>query len=241
MSMKKIAFYVEGQTEMLFMEKLIIEIAGQKNIQIEFQQFQGKKKPIKYLYTKTNISAQNLQYYALIYDCMGDGSVKSRMLEDANSLSFQNYTEVIGLIDLYDRPDLAKFEKLIIGGMQENGKIIPLLPTNTSIIIAVREIEDWFLAECNHYFHIDNLLDNAFIVASELKFNPWTDDLTTRKGPASKDLNAIYKLVGKDYKKHLKIASKTIDCLDYKNLYENIRIRIPKLDELITKIDTFLT
>ena len=244
MSMKKIAFYVEGQTEMLFMEKLIIEIAGQKNIQIEFQQFQGKKKPIKYISIKTTISTQNPQYYILIYDCMGDGSVKSRMLEDANSLFLQNYTEIIGLIDLFPNfslADLAKLEKYIIGGIQENGKTTPSLPAKTSIVIAVREIEDWFLAECNHYFHIDNLLNDILISTSELKFNPWTDDLTIRKGSASKDLNAVYKLVGKDYNKHLETTSKTINCLDYANLYLNIRAKIPKLDELITKIDTFLT
>ncbi len=239
--MKKIAFYVEGQTEMLFLEKLIIEIAGQKNIQIEFQQFQGKKKPIKYISIKTTVSTQNPQYYVLIYDCMGDGSVKSRMLEDANSLFLQNYTEIIGLIDLFPLPDLIKFEKYIIGGMQENGKITPFLPNNTSIVIAVREIEDWFLAECNHYFHIDNSLNDALISASALKFNPWTDDLTIRKSPASKDLNAIYELVGKNYNKHFETVSKTTECLNYANLYENIRTKIPKLDELITKIDNFLT
>ena len=33
--MKKIAFFVEGQTEQLFINKLLIEIAGQKNILVE--------------------------------------------------------------------------------------------------------------------------------------------------------------------------------------------------------------
>lgn len=39
--MKKITFFVEGQTEQLFINKLLIEIAGQKNISVELEQFQG--------------------------------------------------------------------------------------------------------------------------------------------------------------------------------------------------------
>jgi hypothetical protein len=37
--MKKIAFYVEGQTEQFFINKLLIEIAGRKNIEIELKKF----------------------------------------------------------------------------------------------------------------------------------------------------------------------------------------------------------
>jgi len=39
--MKKIAFFVEGQTELIFINKLLIEIAGQKNISI--RQFKFNK------------------------------------------------------------------------------------------------------------------------------------------------------------------------------------------------------
>ena len=35
--MKKIAFYVEGQTEQFFVKTLLIEIAGYKNIEIELE------------------------------------------------------------------------------------------------------------------------------------------------------------------------------------------------------------
>ncbi len=42
--MKKIAFYVEGLTEQFFINKLLIEIAGQKNIEIELRQFQGARR-----------------------------------------------------------------------------------------------------------------------------------------------------------------------------------------------------
>ena len=73
--MKKIAFYVEGQTEQFFINKLLIEITGKKNIQIELQQFQEVGKPTKSVYPKTAANPQNPQHFTLIFDCMGDGDL----------------------------------------------------------------------------------------------------------------------------------------------------------------------
>jgi len=39
--MKKIAFFVEGQTEQLFINKLLREIAGHKNIAVKLYQLIG--------------------------------------------------------------------------------------------------------------------------------------------------------------------------------------------------------
>ena len=243
--MKKIAFYVEGQTEQFFVNKLLIEIANQNSIEIGLLQFGGIGKPTKSIYPKTTTQAQNPKHYALIFDCMGDGGVKPRILQDANSLFLQGYSEIIGLRDLYPLTDLAKFENELINGTQRNGRIItqPLL-ANTSVVIAIREIEDWFLAECNHYTCIDASLNSTLL--SSLGFNPCVDDLTTRTHSAAVDLHNIYKLAAKAYvdnngNKRKNRVERTVECLDYANLYLNIRHKIPKLNELITKIDNFLT
>lgn len=238
--MKKIAFYVEGQTEQFFVNKLLIEIAGQKNIQIELQQFQGIGRPTKVIYPKTTSNPQNPQHFALIFDCMGDGGVKPRILQDAVSLFNQGYSEIIGLRDLYPLNDLGRLHNELHNGTQRNGQqIIPPLPNNTSIIIAVREIEDWFLAETNHYLCIDSSLNpTAFL---SLNFNPFSEDLTNRNTAAADDLKDIYQLANKTYNKNKDKAERTVECLDYTNLYLNVRKRIIKLDELITKIDTFLS
>lgn len=240
--MKKVAFYVEGQTEQFFINKLLIEIAGRRNIQIELQQFQGNGKPTKVIYPKTLSQPQNPQHFALIFDCMGDGGVKTRILQDAISLFSQGYGEIIGLRDLYPLPNLAKFENELINGTTKNGRIItPPLPTSTSIVIAVREIEDWFLAECNHYNCIDNLLTLDQSQLSNLGFNPCSEDLTVRNTSAADDLKSVYQLVGKTYNKSKEKVERTVDCLDYANLYLSIRHKISKLNELIAKIDNFLT
>lgn len=240
--MKKIAFYVEGQTEQFFINKLLIEIAGQKNIQIELQQFRGYGKPTKIIYPKTTAQPQNPQHYALIFDCVGDGGVKTRILQDFTSLFAQGHSEIIGLLDLYPRTDLGKFENELINGTHRNGRVItPPLPINTSIIVAVREIEDWFLAEGNHFSCIDIKLTSKLINSSALGFNPFTDDLTTRNNSAADDLKSIYNLVTKSYNKRKEKVERTVECLDYANIYLTIKSRITQLNDLINKIDTFLT
>lgn len=243
--MKKIAFYVEGQTEQIFINKLLIEIAGQKNIYIELQQFQGVGKPKKNIYPKTTSHSVSPKHHALIFDCGGDGGVKPRILEDYQRLFSQGYSEIIGLLDLYPRTDLTKFENQLINGTIKGGRIITLpLPNNTNIVIAVNEVEAWFLAECNHFECIDSSLKNSFIT-SNVGFDPCTDDMTLLAHPAM-ELHKIYQLANKAYmdkngNKRKNRIERTVECLDYESIYINVRNRITKLNELISKIDNFLT
>lgn len=240
--MKKIAFYVEGQTEQFFINKLLIEIAGKKKIEIELQQFQGVGKPTKSVYPKTTAQPQNPQHFALIFDCMGDGGVKPRILQDEVSLFNQGYSEIVGLTDLYPRTNLSKFENELANGTVRNGRrITQPLPNDTSIVIAIREIEDWFLAECNHYACIDTSLVLDTIQTTSLDFNPCTDNLTLRTTTAAEDLRSVYQLVGKTYNKTKDKIDRTVECLDYANLYIEISCKISKLNDLINKIDNFLT
>ncbi|TAG01969.1 MAG: DUF4276 family protein [Cytophagia bacterium] len=229
--MKKIAFYVEGQTEQFFINKLLIEIAGKKKIEIELQQFQGVGKPTKSIYPKTTAQPQNPQHFALIFDCMGDGGVKPRILQDAVSLFNQGYSEIVGLIDFYSPPqrttftlaDLSKFENELSNGTVRNERrITQPLPNDTSIVIAVREIEDWFLAECNHYACIDASITLDTTQIASLGFNPCVDDLTLRATTAFEDLKSVYKLVGKTYRKKKDKMEETVERLDYANLYINL-------------------
>lgn len=239
--MKKIAFFVEGQTEQFFLNKLLIEIAGSKNILIKLKKFKGRGKPTEDILPKTlSQPSRQVNHTVLIYDCAGDGSVKSRILEEYRYLRTNGYAEIVGLRDLYPLSDLQKLTRRLKNGLVINGRRIEeALPSDTSIVVAVREIEEWFLAECNHYPCIHASLNSALV--SSLDFNPCTDDLTTRRDSAAGDLHNIYQLVGKYYNKQKHNVNRTINCLDYTNLYLNVRHKIPKLNDLITKIDAFLS
>lgn len=243
--MKKIAFYVEGKTEQFFVNKLLIEIAGRKNIQIELQQFQGVGRPKRAIHPRSTSQPSEHNHFALILDCVGDGGVKPRILEDAPNLFSQGYSEVVGLLDLYPLTNLARLENNLKNGIQRNGRVLaPPLPNDTDIIIAVNEIESWFLEECTHFECIDESLTNETIVR-EMGFDPCTDDMTQRPHPAQ-DLHDIYKIANKAYmnsqgKKRKNRIERTVECLDYTNIYMNLRNSVTKLGDLINKIDNFLT
>ncbi|MFY7830108.1 MAG: hypothetical protein ACOVQ4_23435 [Flectobacillus sp.] len=244
--MKKIAFFVEGQTEQFFLNKLLIEIAGVKNVNILLKKFKGRGRPTEDIVPKSLAQGTiEVQHTVLIYDCGGDESVKTRILEEYSGLTADGYTEIIGFRDLYPLPisGLPKLTQRLKNGLTINGRIVEeALPSDTtSIIIAVREIEDWFLAECNHYTCIDtNLVLNETQI-TKLGFNPRIDNLTVRSTAAAEDLRDVYKIVGKTYNKSKDKIEKTVECLDYANLYLEVRRKMDKLDELITKIDNFLT
>lgn len=125
--------------------------------------------------------------------------------------------------------------------MRNGRKLTQPLPANTSMIVSVREIEDWFLAECNHYTCIDTTLELTSSQVEALGFHPCSDDLTTRSTSAAMDLRAVYQLAGKYYNKSKKSVERTVECLDYANLYLHISRKLPKLHTLVSKIDQFLT
>lgn len=239
MPIKKIAFFVEGQTEQIFINKLLIEIAGQKKIAIKLFKIRGgrssptQETPIPQLHP----SPKNPKYEALIYDSGNDDKVKSDILENVDNLSKNGYSEVIGLRDLYPEStsELARLER----GLAFTPPKYKPLPIPYEIIIAIPEVESWFLAEFEHFSCIDPKLTMAFIKA-ETGVNPSFDDMTILPHP-SDSLKEIYMLVGKSYNKKKKNAERTVNCLDYANIYLSIQHKIHKLQLLISKIDTFLS
>jgi len=129
--MKKIAFFVEGQTEQFFMNKLLREIAGEKNITIDLRLLRGGSKtsrletflPNNQYPISTYRNPLNPQYEALIYDCGGDnydaqGKLKSEIVSDIvemkDNLTQRGYSQIIGLRDLYPM-SLSELPKLELG------------------------------------------------------------------------------------------------------------------------------
>ena len=237
--MKRIAFFVEGQTEQFFINKLLREIAGQKNIAINlFQLRGGASKPKQEIFVpQAYTNPVNPNYEALIYDCGNDDKVKSDILDNIANLAASGYSEIIGIRDLFPLPiqDLVKLER----GLRFLPTHLSPLPMPYSIIVAVHEVEAWFLAACTHFECIDTRLTTHFI-ETNMSFNPCVDDMTLLIEPAE-TLKNVYQLVGKSYNKKRNNVERTVECLDYAEIYVSLRHKITKLNELINKIDTFLT
>ncbi|MGM3304850.1 DUF4276 family protein [Anabaena sp. WFMT] len=228
--MKKLAIFVEGLTEQIFVEKLLKEIAGIINISIEIQSKEGRN--FATLIMKYPVTCAT-KFYVLIYNSGGENNVVSDMKDQYNSLTASGYERVIGLRDVYPIP-LAQKSRLQSG-------LRSSLPTGTipiNIVLAVMEIEAWFLAEYNHLLKIDPRLTPDQIQAS-FGFNPKTDDMEQRANPAD-DMKQIYNYVGKGYNKREKQLNRLASNLDYEFIYIKLVNSVPSLGKFIKHIDKYM-
>jgi hypothetical protein len=222
--MKKVAIFVEGQTEQIFVQKLIEQIISPNKVTVTTWQLRGGTKYTRNLILlKTQSVTQQTDYYFEIYDCGSDSKVKDDIIEHSQSMKQKGFSLIIGLRDVYPNNNkIASLRKYLNFGIPAN------IPTH--IVLAVNEVEAWFLAEENHYTKIDTKLTlekvNAIAGIDVSK-----DSTETIAHPTEK-LQLIYKYTKRKHKIH-RIA----DALDYANLYINVRQRNNSLAELFMHLD----
>lgn len=233
--MKRIAFFVEGQTEQIFLYRLVKEILGAQHTNVILKQFRGGVNIPKQHITITRSMAINPRYEVLISDCGSDNRVKSEILDNIVNLRKNGYRLIVGLRDLYPIPidDLPKLEKGL--------RFLPNSMKNEApyfdIIIAIHEVEAWFMADLTLFQKIDRRLSGQFI-KKHLKFNPYATHPESREHPA-KDLNDIYKLAGKSYTKRHWQVRKLVNRLNIDYLRNEARHDISSLDRLISVLENF--
>jgi hypothetical protein len=225
---KKIALFVEGQTEQIFIKKLIKEIAGTRNVVFTEEKYHAKK----YLELKSD-DQNGEKYFALIVDCGSDDSVLTSMLDRHDRMGTLGYNGIIGLRDLYPKP------RHRLGAIQR--KVDAILPTKapvTSLVIAVMEVETWFIKESSHFAVLSpNITKKAIL--DKMGFDCDLGDVHNISEPA-KFLHSTYRIAGMDYKKKKAQVEATVDALDYEDLYLEHRNSLPSLDKLITGIESIL-
>jgi hypothetical protein len=173
------------------------------------------------------------QYYVLIFDCGGDHLVKPRIIEEHENLTRKGYQKIVGMRDV--RPE---YTHATIGDLQTmlpkyiKTKLIPV-----EFILAILEIEAWFLAEATHFPKIDPAITVDAIRAA-LGFDPENDDMQQRATPAV-DLHNCYAMAGKAYDKNN--AQLTVDALDFLLVYIELVNKLPPLKRLVTIVEEFLS
>jgi hypothetical protein len=232
--MDKLAVCVEGYTEVVFVEKLIEEIAGKNRVHIEQKRISGGSRVPRTMRTITaSKPSTEHKYYILIFDCGNDELVKKRIQEEHENLTRAGYSGIIGMRDVRPMFTFADVPKLELNLPKYiKTKFIPV-----AFILAIMEIEAWFLAEATHFPKIEPSITAATIKAT-LGFDPENDDMARRLCPAQ-DLNACYAIGGKAYTKNQ--AATTINALDYESIYLELRVKITYLDRLISAIESFLS
>jgi hypothetical protein len=230
--MKRLAVFVEGQTEQLFVEKLLEEIAGANRIRIFKEKIKGGKTcPKTITCIRSDPQDQTKPFYALIVDCSCDNRVKSEIRDQYDSLTRRGYTVIIGIRDVFP-DDLVRLETGLYYGL-------PTKPVAVEMILAKMEIEAWFLAEISHYerIHPDITLRRA---VEALGFDPSNDPIELRPQP-SVDLKAVYMLEGLPYDKSRDTVQRTVDALDYAEMLLETWKRVGSLKRLLDALDSFLT
>ncbi len=231
--MNRLAVFVEGHTEVVFVKKLIEEIAGYNKVQIEHWVVRGGSNVRRSMVLKAAQPNTGQNYFVLILDCGGDRLVKDRIREEHENFTKKGYSKIIGIRDV--RPDFNHAE---IPKLEANlpkyikTKLIPV-----EFVLSIMEIEAWFLAETSHFSKV-----NAAITVEKIKkalgFDPENDDMEQRPNPAN-DLNNCYEIGGEQYEKHM--IENTINKLDYTIMYIQFGEKFKYFGRLLNSINDFFS
>ena len=113
--MRKIAIFVEGQTEMLFVDRLVQELANESGLAVEHAEASGgASQARRWKFLKRLTVQPHHEVYVLIVNCGGDSKVKSDILERYHGLRESGYSAVFGLRDVYGQFRYDEFSSQLL-------------------------------------------------------------------------------------------------------------------------------
>jgi hypothetical protein len=232
--MNKLAVFVEGYTEVVFVDKLIREIADTNSVLVQWRCISGGTTcPRRNAQIQAEGPNDGQEHFIVIHDCGGDDAVKTRMIEEYPQLAHAGYSRIVCIRDVYPKYAHAEIPALE-AGLPRYVRTIPIV---VDFILSIMEVEAWFLAEHTHFERIDAAITVPIIIAT-LLFDPSTDDMQQRLAPAE-DLNNCYAIGGKTYVKGN--APVTVGALDCAHMYAGLVDKFPYLKRLCEVIRAFLT
>ena len=139
--MKRCAFFVEGQTEMVFVSRLLTEIANKGQIAItKMKASGGAKSPRTLLVIEATRPDPKQEYFVLIVDSGGDSTVKSDVIDQYQSLVGAGYEAIVAIRDVYPLAmgDVGSLRTGLAAGLPQG----PVLPV---FVLGIMEIRVGFL------------------------------------------------------------------------------------------------
>jgi len=238
--MKKLALFVEGQTEQIFAEQLLYYMAGDHGISIEKRRGFGGRSNGRSFITLSSPESSS-PFYILLVDSSNDGRVLSDIRDEYDSLTQKGYDKIIGLRDIYPyrHKDFRKLKKVV-------RQLLPKGEVKSAVCFAVLEIETWFIAEYTHFKKIHPRLTPEFIFKQtgidprslllETELIPEKDELLN--SPA-KDLNRIYKLVKRAYNKKKQQVKTLIKILNFDIMTNELPKHMQSLAYFLRELNEF--
>lgn len=231
--MKKLAVFVEGLTEQEFVVRLLRELLGDDRIIIWMLRLNGGQMES----VRQPPLWEGLPHFAWVVNCQGEGSVASAIRDRYHSLVAAEFGTIVGLRDVYplDHADIP-------GLLADMNFGLPADPIRAEIVLAILEIESWFIAEHSHFQKVHPSLTPERIARGVRSgFNPETNDVELIPHPA-RLLGEIYALEGGAYRKGEHAARAVVSRLDYASLYADVAPRYPRsLGKLVAVLDRFAT
>lgn len=209
--MIKISFFVEGQTERIFLEKFLNEYLTTAKIIIESHKFIGDR----ILTIRARKPNSNTQVYILIYEVACGDRVVDALLEKAeNMISNQGYNQLLALKDLYPIP-FNKKSLTINAILKEFNK--SHFADKLKLILAIMEIEAWFLTDYNLFKKISPSLTPEFI-KEKTGLDLINDDPEITYHHPSETVSTILSLNKRKYKKKEKQIYNMVHNINYEFL-----------------------
>ena len=157
MKQTKIAFFVEGQTERIFLVKFLSEYLGGEN---NFSRVELKNHGSKGVSLLAERKYPNALFFVFIYDAGGDGNVVSALFDRVKNMIKEGYRFVYAIQDLYDTP--RSKEQIVQDNFKRKEKQFGL-KIQLTLILAIMEIEAWFLADYDLFSRINKIATPAYI------------------------------------------------------------------------------
>ena len=201
--MTKVAIFVEGQSEQIFIRHLLLRTMDCSKVSFTcLRLYAGKTIPARFDYPNPHAEMS-----FLIVNVGQDEKVLSEIKEREEDLIKQGFDRIIGLRDMYSEKYLKRSPSGIDNSVTTafidgwNSTIQRMSkPSKIKIHIAIMELEAWFLGIYDIFKRINSILSVEYI-ENELGFNLADIDPQTEFFKPAEEVNRIFQLVGLQYKK----------------------------------------
>lgn len=202
--MKKVAIFMEGQGELVFVRQLAFLIFGYEGVSFEcFELHANSQRVVPYAHT----SSQALIHIQFV-NVNNDSSVISAIKEREAGLFKAGFDAVFGLRDMYSeeysRRSNAVDQTVIQEFVSAHNQVAQQMsrPAQIHFFFAVMELEAWILGMYKLFEKIDSRLTVQYI-EEKLEYNLQTLDPQSYFYHPAKNLDDILKLSGSSYNKSL--------------------------------------
>ena len=210
----KIAIFVEGLTEAIFVTELLREYFNPGTIQVESMKLLGGK-VARISFTTVHDAQHYGEHFCLIVDASGDEPVLSKLKENYDQMRERGYIAFFGLRDLKSEAFRNHGEQII----QSARGTVDRFKTQDDVFFhfAKMETEAWFLADPGVFERINSTL-TLEAIEHKIGLNLQEVDPQDEIHNPATVVRRIHRLAGLGYRKQEKEVRRLVSHLDWEEL-----------------------